>query len=131
MEGRDDFDTYEGIHLPGYMNKIHSRNSLEVSTKKALQMNNYINGEMKTNFSSFTKPSFNSIINYNYLKSGKELENLKLRNLTKKLNATERIKKLMEFYSKNLDDESKVYTFKKIDGITYKSINNKVELNEK
>lgn len=131
MEGRDDFDTYEGIHLPGYMNKIHSRNSLEVSTKKALQMNNYINGEMKTNFSSFTKPSFNSIINYNYLKNGKELENLKFRNLTKKLNATERIKKLMEFYSKNLDDESKVYTFKKIDGITYKSINNKVELNEK
>ena len=86
---------------------------------------------MKTNFSSFIKPSFNSIINYNYLKNGKELENLKLRNLTKKLNATERIKKLMEFYSKNLDDENKVYTFKKIDGITYKSINNKVELNEK
>ena len=34
MEGRDDFDTYEGIHLPGYMNKIHSINSLEFSTKK-------------------------------------------------------------------------------------------------
>ena len=47
------------------------------------------------------------------------------------MNTNERIKRLMEFYSKNLDDESKFDNFKKIDGITFKSINNKVKLSEK
>ena len=63
MEGRGDDDKKEEIHLPAHMNKIHNRNSLEVLTKKTLQMNNYINGDMKDYFSSFNKKSFNSIIN--------------------------------------------------------------------
>ena len=67
MEGRGDDDKNEEIHLPAHMNKIHNRNSLEVLTKKTLQMNNYINGDMKDYFSSFNKKSFNSIINYNIL----------------------------------------------------------------
>ena len=37
----------------------------------------------------------------------------------------------MEFYSNNLDDENKFCSLKKIDGITYKSINSNVELSEK
>ena len=131
MEGREDDNETEDIHLPGHMNKIHNRNSLEVLTKKALQMNNYINGEIRDNFSSFNKKSFNSIINYNIIKNNKEIDNLKLGKLTKKRNTHERIKKLMEFYSKNLDDENKINVFKKIDGVTYKTIKSNVELSEK
>ena len=131
MEGREDDDNREEIHLPGHMNKIHNRNSLEVLTKKALQMNNYINGEIKDYFSSFNKKSFNSIINYNILKNGKNIENMKLGKISKKLNTKERIKKLMEFYSKNLDDENKFNVFKKVDGVTFKTFNNNVELSEK
>ena len=132
MEGReDDDDMKEEIHLPGHMNKIHTRNSLEVLTKKTLQMNNYINGEVRDYFSSFNKKSFNSIINYNVLKNEKNITNLKLRKLSKKIGTNERIKKLMEFYSKNLDDDNKINVFKKIDGITYKTFNNNVVLSEK
>ena len=131
MEGREDKDNKEEINLPGYMNNIHNRNSLGVFTKKTLKMNGYINGEMKNLFSSFNKKSFNLIINYNMLKNGKEIGNLKLRNISRKINTDERIKRLMEFYSNNLDDENKFCSLKKIDGITYKSINSNVELSEK
>ena len=131
MEGREDNNEKEEINLPGHMNKIHNRNSLEVLTKKTLQMNNYINGEMKNYFSSFNKKSFNSIINYNLIKNRKEIDNLKLGKISKKMNTHERVKQLMEFYSKNLDDENKFNVFKKIDGVTFKSINNNVELSEK
>ena len=131
MEGREDDNEKEDIHLPGHMNKIHNRNSLEILTKKALQMNNYINGEVRNNFSSFNKKSFNSIINYNIIKNGKEIDNLKLGKLSKKRGTHERIKKLMEFYSKNLDDENNINIFKKIDGVTYKTFKSNVELSEK
>ena len=131
MEGRGDDDKKEEIHLPAHMNKIHNRNSLEVLTKKTLQMNNYINGDMKDYFSSFNKKSFNSIINYNILKNGKQIDNLKWRKLGKKMDINARIKKLMEFYSKNLDDENKINALKKIDGVTFKSFNNNVKLSEK
>ena len=47
------------------------------------------------------------------------------------MNVNEKIKGLMEFYSKNLDDESKLYSLKKIDGVTFKSFNKKVKLNDK
>ena len=94
-------------------------------------MNNYINGEVRDYFSSFNKKSFNSIINYNVLKNEKNITNLKLRKLSKKNGTNERIKKLMEFYSKNLDDDNKINVFKKIDGITYKTFNNNVVLSEK
>ena len=94
-------------------------------------MNTYINGETKDYFSSFNKSSFNSIINYNILKNKKEIDNLKLGKLSKKLDTNERIKKLMEFYSKNLDDENKINIFQKVDGITFKTYNNNVELSEK
>ena len=86
---------------------------------------------MKNYFSSFNKKSFNFIINYNILKNGKQIDNLKLRKFGKKLDMQGRIKKLMEFYSKNLDDENEINTFKKIDGVTFKSFNNNVELSEK
>ena len=132
MEGRENDDNKnEEIRLPAHMNKVHNRNSLEVVTKKALQMNNYVNGEIKNYFSSFNKKSFNAIINYNLLKNGKEDENLKLMKISKKLNVNEKIKGLMEFYSKNLDDESTLYSLKKIDGVTFKSFNKKVKLNDK
>ena len=131
MGGREDDKEKEEIHLPGHMNRIHNRNSLEVLTKKTLQMNNYINGDMKNYFSSFNKKSFNSIINYNILKNGKQIDNLKIRKFGKKLDMQGRIKKLMEFYSKNLDDENKINTLKKIDGVTFKSFNNNVKLSEK
>ena len=132
MEGRENDDNKnEEIRLPAYMNKVHNRNSLEIVTKKALQMNNYIKGEIKNYFSSFNKKSFNAIINYNLLKNEKEDENLKLIKISKKLNVNEKIKGLMEFYSKNLDDESKLYSLKKIDGVTFKSFNKKIKLNDK
>ena len=132
MEGRENDDNKnDEIRLPSYMNKVHNRNSLEIVTKKALQMNNYIKGEIKNYFSSFNKKSFNAIINYNLLKNEKEDDNLKLIKISKKLNVNEKIKGLMEFYSKNLDDESKLYSLKKIDGVTFNSFNKKIKLNDK
>ena len=132
MEGRENDDNKnEEIRLPAYMNKVHNRNSLEVVTKKALQMNNYINGEMKNYFSSFNKKSFNMIINYNLMKNGKDEEKIKLGKISKKMNTNDKIKGLMEFYSKNLDDENKLYSLKKIDGVTFKSFNKKIKLNDK
>ena len=132
MEGREDDDNKkEEIQLPGHMNKIHNRNSLDVLTKKTLQMNNYIDGDTKNYFSSFAQKSFNTIINYNILKNNKDDENIKLGKISRKMNINEKVKGLMEFYSKNLDDENKLYSLKKIDGITFKSFNKKIELNDK
>ena len=71
------------------------------------------------------------IINHNLLKDSQTLKESKMGEITKKLNTKERIKKLMEFYSKNLDNQELGNTYRKFDGITFKSIKSPDNLSEK
>ena len=47
------------------------------------------------------------------------------------MSTRERIKKLMEFYSINLDNQNLGDTNKRFDGITFKTIKNTAQLSEK
>lgn len=66
------------------------------------------------------KKSFNKIINYSLLKNEKINGNLE--KLMKKLSSNQKIKNLMEFYTKNLDDDKIQFTGNKFDSVTLKSI---------
>ena len=133
MVGRIEDDNYKNsTHLPGHMINIFNRNSLEVLTEKGLKMNNYIEADLGNDYTSFcNKKSFNVIINHNLLKNNKGIKDSNLGKFTKKLNTKERINKLMEFYSKNLDNQNVGDTFRKFDGITFKTITNTEKLSEK
>ena len=132
MVGRCDSSEKNNIFLPAHMINNFGRNSLEVLTEKGLKMNNFIDSEVSNNFSSFcNKKSFNMIINHNLLKDSQTLKESKMGEITKKLNTKERIKKLMEFYSKNLDNQELGNTYRKFDGITFKSIKSPDNLSEK
>ena len=132
MVGRDDDNSKNSAHLPGHMMKLFNRNSLEVLTEKGLKMNNFIDAGLGNDYSSFcNKKSFNVIINHNLLKNNKGIKDSNLVKFTKKLNTKERINKLMEFYSKNLDNQNVGETFTKFDGITFKTITNTEKLSEK
>ena len=136
MVGRDDIDKgdkgKDRIHLPGHMRKNYNRNSLEVLTEKGLKMNNYIGSDFPNEYTSFcNKKSFNTIINHNLLRNDKENKNSNIEILSKKMSTRERIKKLMEFYSINLDNQNLGDYYKKFDGITFKTIKNTAHLSEK
>ena len=134
MVGRDDIDKgdKDSIHLPGHMRKNYNRNSLEVLTEKGLKMNNYIDSDFPNEFTSFcNKKSFNSIINKNLLRNNKPIKDSNIEILSKKMSTRERIKKLMEFYSINLDNQNLGDYYKKFDGITFKTIKNTAHLSEK
>ena len=132
MVGRIDDNIKDNIHLPGHMIKLYNRNSLEILTEKGLSMNNYIDAGLGNDYSSFcNKKSFNFIINHNLLKNNKNIKDSKLEKITKKLNTKEKINKLMEFYSKNLDNQNLSDTFRKFDAITFKTIMNTEQLSEK
>ena len=132
MVGRDNDNIKDNVNLPGHMINIYNRNSLEVLTEKGLKMNNYKQSGLGNDYTSFcNKKSFNMIINHNLLKNNKAIKDSKLGEITKKLNTKERINKLMEFYSKNLDNQNIEDTMKKFDGITFKTIENSGKLSEK
>ena len=132
MVGRSDEDFKDIAHLPGHMIKLYNRNSLEILTEKGLKMNNYLDADLGNDYTSFcNKKSFNVIINHNLLKNNKGTKDSKLEKITKKLNTKEKINKLMEFYSKNLDNQNITDTFRKFDAITFKSILNTEQLSEK
>ena len=133
MVGRvDDDNDKNNLHLPGHMMKIYNRNSLEVLTAKGLLMNNFIDAGLGNDYTSFcNKKSFNVVINHNLLKNNKGIKDSKLRQIARQLNTKERINKLMEFYSKNLDNQNSVENFRKFDGITFKTIKNKEQLTER
>ena len=127
MEERTDKNSF----LPTHMNKMYSRGSLEILTEKGLKMNSFAEGGCtEDNTSTFCqKKTFNSVINYRLLKNSKS-ENKKLDSIAKKLGTQAKIKKLMEFYSKNLDDEN-VEMNSNFDAITFRTIKNDVVLNER
>ena len=130
--GRENEHSKERVKLPGHMIKIYNRNSLEVLTEKGLKMNNFKQSGLGNDYTSFcNKKSFNMIINHNLLKNNRGMKDSKLREIAKKLNTKERINKLMEFYSKNLDNQNIGDTFTKFDGITFKTIGNSGKLSEK
>ena len=123
----------EESKLPSHMNNIFNRGSLEIMTDKGLKMNSYYNSHMRNDYSTFCqKKSFNKIINYELLK----IENLNdgisnLEKLSQKFGRNQRIKTMMEFYTKNLDDKRDIHAGNKFDSITLKSIKSKDLLNAK
>lgn len=134
MVGRIDDNSKDEahLHLPWHMIKLFNRNSLEIVTEKGLKMNNYIDAGIGNEYSSFcNKKSFNFVINHNLLKNNRVNKDTKLDAITKKLNTKERINKLMEFYSKNLDNQNLTDNIIKFDGITFKTIKNSQQLSEK
>jgi hypothetical protein len=119
--------------FPSHMFNIFNRGSLQIMTEKGLKMNNFSKVNSKNNYSTFCqKKSFNKIINYELLKNEKmNEENKSLKNLAKKFGNNQRLKNMMEFYSKNLDDDKIQYTGNKFDSITLKSIKLNGKLNQK
>ena len=108
--------------LPSYMIKKFDRASLETITQKGLKMNGYANVGFKTYSSSFyPKKSFNKIINYNLLNSEKFVDS-NLDGLLDKMNNNKQIKKLVEFYS--INNEDNLDTYPKFDAITFRTIHN-------
>ena len=123
----------ENGKFPSHMQNIFNRSSLEIMTEKALKMNNYSKVDTKNDYSTFCqKKSFNKIINYELLKNENMSEgNSNLEKLSKKLGNNKILKKMMEFYTKNLDDDKVQYTGDKFDSITLKSIKTNGKLNMK
>ena len=118
--------------FPSHMLNIHSRSSLEMITGKTLKMNNYAKVDSKNEYSTFCqKKSFNKIINYELLKNEKINEgNSNFQKLAKIFGNNKRIKNLMEFYTKNFDDDKIQYTGDKFDSITLKSMKSNGKLNK-
>ena len=111
----------ENGKLPLHMHNLFNRGSLEIITEKGLKMNNFSETSSKIDISTFCqKKSFNKIINYSLLKNEKVNGNLE--KLIKKLSSNRKIKNIMEFYTKNLDDDKIQFTGIKFDSVTLKSI---------
>ena len=108
----------ENGKFPLHMHNLYNRGSLEIITEKGLKMNNYAETGSKIDISTFCpKKSYNKMINYSLLKNEKINGNL-----IKKLSSNQKIKNLMEFYTKNLDDDKIQFTGNKFDSVTLKSI---------
>jgi hypothetical protein len=116
--------------FPSFMHNIFNRGSLQVITEKGLKMNNYSDVGMKNDYSTFcTKKSFNKVINYGLIKNENNVGNMT--NIIKLLKNSDngiKIKKFMEFYTKNFDDNKVQYTGNKFDSITLKSFKSKENL---
>ena len=109
--------------LPSYMINKFDRASLETITQKGLKMNGYSNVGFKTCSSSFyPKKSFNKVINYNLLNNDKFVDS-NLDGLLEKMNNNKHIKKLIEIYGMNDNDEIES-SINKFDAITYRTIHN-------
>ena len=123
----------EESNLPSHMNHIFNRGSLEIITDKGLKMNNYSKSQSKNYYSTFCqKKSFNKVINYELLKiDNLNDDNSNFEKLSKQFGRNQRFKTMMEFYTKNLDDNRELYTGSKFDSITLKSIKSKDILNNK
>ena len=108
----------ENTPLPSYMIKKFDRSSIYTTTDKTLELNNFANGKFLTEYSSFyPKKSFNKAINLNLLNNEKFVEsNLDL------VGAIGKTNKIMEFYSKNLDDITNDGVGSKFDSVTFKTV---------
>ena len=104
--------------LPAYMIKKYDREALYNITDKTLRMNNYPNSRFLTDYSSFyPKKSFNKQINLNLLNNDAFL-NSKMDDILSKLDTNGNFGKVMEFYTKNLDDVGWEGRMEKFDAIT-------------
>lgn len=112
---------YDQSPLPSYMINKFDRASLETITQKGLKMNGYANVGFKTYTSSFyPKKSFNKVINYNLLSSDKFVDS-NLDGLLEKMNNNKHIKKLVEIYGMN-EEEELDYNGNLFDAITFRTI---------
>ena len=117
--------------LPSYMIRKFDRESLYNTTDKSLKMNNYPNSGFLTEYSSFyPKKSFNKKINMNLLNSQNFLDN-NMNDIMSQLNSNGNMNKVMEFYTKNLDDIQEDAIGTKIDSVTLKTVPKKVKMSER
>ena len=117
------FKDIQNEKLPTHMNDIFNRQSLETITDKTLKMNNFSKSEKNFDYTTFcTKKSHNKMINIELLKIEGKNEMNDMKKFSKILLNKNIIKKNMEFYLKNLDDNKINYTGKNFDKITLKSI---------
>ena len=122
--------------LPSYMIKNFNRAAMYNTTDKSLKLNNFENGDYLKEYTSFcTKKSFNKKINLNLLNDKIKIKNSlpdNVGNLVNNLGINGSMSKVMEYYTKNLDDKKILdKTGKNFDYITLKTVPNKVVLNEK
>ena len=102
--------------FPVYMNKIYSRNSVDSMSEKSLKMNNYINGRLRNQISTFNgKKSFNIRI-----KSGNICNNS---NGTNKIDENSKKDKRLDNYNKNIE---KIFKKLILDNITENNKNCKL-----
>lgn len=117
--------------LPSYMIKKYDREALYNITDKTLRMNNYPNSRFLTDYSSFyPKKSFNRQINLNLLNNDAFL-NSKMDDILSKLDTNGNYGKVMEFYTKNLDDVEHEGRMEKFDAITLKHVPKKTPISDK
>ncbi len=122
------FDT-----LPSHMKGIYSRLSGYTITNKTLKMNNYIDSKFFDGYNTFfPKKSFNKIINMSLLNSEKnQIKENNIDNNSQFRNLANYFNKTINFYKSNYDNLIDENIFKKIDNVTYKTIERKNSLNLK
>ena len=110
--------------LPSYMIKKFDREALNNITQKSLKMNGFSDGKFMTEYSSFfPKKSFNQKINLSLLNNDDFLLNNNMGEVMSKLGSNGAMSKVMEFYTKNLDNITQENVSSKIDNITLKTVN--------
>ena len=110
--------------LPSYMIKKFDREALNNITEKSLKMNGFSDGKFMTEYSSFfPKKSFNQKINLSLLNNDDFLLNNNMGEVMSKLGSNGAMSKVMEFYTKNLDNITQENVSSKIDNITLKTVN--------
>ena len=117
--------------LPSYMKKIFSKSSCYEMSEKSLKLNNYKNGEyIAFKSSMWPKMSFNKIININMLKSKNFINNINFDGHSGDIN-NNIYGTSLKFYINNYKDILKESILPKFDGITFKSIDDKMNINIK
>ena len=106
MSGRNQKDG----PLPAYMINVWDRRSIETMTEKGLKMNYYSNSEFYNgNYSMFKpKKSYNKMINYTIMKNDNDKIDEELKNINEEVFGNEKLKKLIENYSKDNKENNKV-----------------------
>ena len=115
--------------LPCYMQNNFQRVSCDNINGKTLEINGYSNRDLSSSKSSFfPKKSFNNIINLNLINSSIFKNKIKNEEVKEKINI---IKNEISFNHKGYEDLIKEGALNRFDGVTYKSINRKNNLNLK
>ena len=120
----------DGTPLPVFMKGVVSRDGCNTTTDTSLKMNYFADGKIRGNYNTFLpKKSYNKIVNLNLMNSNALIDYL-LVNKKDSFQNNE-IMKSLKFYNKNFNDLLKETSSGKFDNITYKTIKNKYEIDEK